>query len=100
MLRSQVLSVFIYEINKGGSTQPDHTMPHSPKSNSSPYALRLFVQTHIRDAQGQRRYHLADVRNPLQTTANTKAGESTDMNHNYTQRETSVNFAHAEATSD
>lgn len=35
-----------------------------------------------------------------QITANTKAGEATDINHNYTLRETSVNFPRTEPASD
>lgn len=74
------------------------TMPHSLKSNSSPSTLYLFVQTHTRGGQGQRRYLFADARNPL--SDNTKAGEATDINHNYSERETSVNFPHTELASD
>lgn len=36
-------------------------MAHSLKSNNTLY---LFLQTHTRDTQGQRKYHLADARNP------------------------------------
>lgn len=33
---------------------------------------------------------------PLVMRANTKAGEATDTNHNYTERESSVNFPHSQ----
>lgn len=37
---------------------------------------------------------------PLLITANTKAGEAADTNHNYRERETSVNFPHTEPACD
>lgn len=37
---------------------------------------------------------------PFLIIPNTKAGEATDINHNYRERETSVNFPHTELASD
>lgn len=37
---------------------------------------------------------------PFLITANTKAGEATDTEHDYRERETSVNFPHTEPACD